>query len=140
MVPRIINKSGESKKNVTCGICYQRGLRDNTKITHFPKKHPGKRYFEKGELLAKTANDLFSVEAETNQNEEVDVIEEGSESENGHSFHGDDDDVDMTTEAIEPIDQSVVVERCMVYDISDGAINAQKDVFNNIIEPCINKV
>jgi hypothetical protein len=140
MGPRIRNESGESKKNVTCGICFQSGRRDNMKRTHFPKKHPGKRYFEKGEQLAKTVNDFFSIEPETEQNEEVNAIEEGSDSENENSINGDEDDVDMVSEVLEPTDQSVVVERCLEPDNSDGALNVQKDVINNIIEPCINKV
>ena len=29
MGPQIRNESGESKRNVTCGICNQTGIRDN---------------------------------------------------------------------------------------------------------------
>ena len=90
------------------------------KRTHFPKKHPGKRYFEKGEQFAKTVNDFFSVEPQTDQNEEVDTLEEGSDSENENTINGDVDDVDMATEALEPLDQSVVVESCTVPDDTDG--------------------
>ena len=40
------------------------------------------RYFEKGEEFAKTVNYFFSIEPQTDQNEEVGAIKEGSYSEN----------------------------------------------------------
>ena len=43
---RMRAESGESKKEVQCGICGHKGRRDNLKSTHFPRKHPGKLYFE----------------------------------------------------------------------------------------------
>ena len=53
------NKSRESKRNVTCGICNQTGRRDNMRWNHFPKKkHPGVKYFEKGDTM-KDAKALF---------------------------------------------------------------------------------
>ena len=43
------NESGESKKEVICGICGKIGWHDNMKANHFPNKHPGQLYCERGE-------------------------------------------------------------------------------------------
>ena len=55
---KTVNLSAESKKNVICGICGQKGRRDNLKANHFPKKHPNKAYLEQGELSSPKI-DLF---------------------------------------------------------------------------------
>ena len=41
----------ESKKEVLCGICEEKytARRGYVKYTHFPKKHPGQQYIERGE-------------------------------------------------------------------------------------------
>ena len=46
---RTRNESGESKKEVLCGICGKKSRRDNMKSKHFPKMHPGKPYQERGD-------------------------------------------------------------------------------------------
>ena len=38
------NESGESKKEVFCGICGTKSRRDNMKANHFPRVHPGQPY------------------------------------------------------------------------------------------------
>ena len=43
------NKSGESKKEVLCGICGKKCRGDNMKSKHFPIMHPGKPYQERGD-------------------------------------------------------------------------------------------
>ena len=55
------NESGKSKKNAIFVICLRSGGGDNMKRSHFHRMHPDKKYFEKGEKLAKTAKDFCSV-------------------------------------------------------------------------------
>ena len=45
------SRSEESKKRIQCGICKPpyAARRDYMKATHFPTKHPGQAYLEKGE-------------------------------------------------------------------------------------------
>ena len=43
------NKSGESKKEVLCGICGKKSRRNNMKLKHFPKVYTGKPYQERGD-------------------------------------------------------------------------------------------
>ena len=50
MGPKVRAQSGESKKLAKCGICGEEQRRDNLKSKHFPKKHPGVKYVERGEL------------------------------------------------------------------------------------------
>ena len=52
------NESGESKKEVFCGICGTKSRRDNMKAKHFPKVHPGQPYRERGE--SQTMNTFFA--------------------------------------------------------------------------------
>ena len=54
MSARMRNESGESKRNVVCGICGHESRRDNMKSRHFPKKHPFRRYIEKDENTIKS--------------------------------------------------------------------------------------
>ena len=72
MGPRIRNESGESKKNVFCGICNQSGRRDNMKRNHFPKKHPGKQYFERGDRVAKSAKQFFVARSDNSSEDHID--------------------------------------------------------------------
>ena len=58
MGPRIKNEPGESKRNVICGIYNQTGRRDDKRPNHFPKKHQGVNYFEKGDKITKAAKAL----------------------------------------------------------------------------------
>ena len=46
---RMRYQSGESKKDMVCGICGYKRRRDNLKKQHFPKKHPGKLYSERND-------------------------------------------------------------------------------------------
>ena len=82
MSGRTRNESGESRRNVVCGICGHESRRDNMKFRHFPKKHPGQRYIEQAE---KTLKSMFfkprEIEEDTSEiilpNEDVpmDVVE-----------------------------------------------------------------
>ena len=55
MGPRMRNESGESKRNVTCGICNQIGRRDNMRRKYFPRNYPGVNYFGNGDKIVKAA-------------------------------------------------------------------------------------
>ena len=57
MSPRMENESVVSKENVIWSICLPSGHRERY---HFPRKHPVKIYFEKGNKLEKNAKYFFS--------------------------------------------------------------------------------
>ena len=67
MAPRMKNESGESKKNVICGICGLSARRDNMKRYHFPRKHRGLAYIEKGEKISKNSKDFFKRKDKSDQ-------------------------------------------------------------------------
>ena len=67
MAPRMKNESGESKKNVICGICGLSARRDNMKRYHFPRKHRGLAYIEKGEKISKNSKDFFKQKDKSDQ-------------------------------------------------------------------------
>ena len=91
MGPRMRNESGESKRNVTCGICNQTGRRDNMRRNHFPKKHPGIKYFEKGDKISKAAIDFFALKKRDNVVNNVDEpsVDNDSESDNDNETNDD---------------------------------------------------
>ena len=70
------NQSGESKKEMVCGICGYKGRRDNLKKQHFPKKHPGKLYSEKND--SKRIDNFFNLLRPAYEDEDV-TMDEGPE-------------------------------------------------------------
>ena len=61
------NESGESKRNVTCGNCGLNARRDNMKRYHFPRKHAGLAYIEKGERISRYSKDFFKRRKKSDQ-------------------------------------------------------------------------
>ena len=94
MGPRIRNESGESKKNVFCGICNQSGRRDNMKRNHFPRKHPGKQYFERGDRVAKSAKQFFVARSDNSSEDHIDGENPKSDDEIMNIEHVESDDLD----------------------------------------------
>ena len=96
------NESGESKRNVTCGICNQTGRRDNMRRNHFPRKHPGVNYFEKGDKIVKAAKAFFTLK-ERNEifNDEPNVdIDDESDADGDDEIDADgDDEIDVVAGA-----------------------------------------
>ena len=70
---RMRNQSGESKKDMVCGICGYKGRRDNLKKQHFPKKHPGKLYSERND--SKRLDKFFNLPRPSNEDEDVTMDE-----------------------------------------------------------------
>ena len=66
--------SGESKKMVKCGICVpeHEARRDYLQSVHFPKKHPGVGYIEKGER--KITFGVSTTVAPKNTNHDEDTV------------------------------------------------------------------
>ena len=65
--------SGDSKKTVICGICGKQGRRDNMKSKHFPNKHKGEKYCEKGD---QSTNKFFQASIQTVTNEDEPMEED----------------------------------------------------------------
>ena len=70
---RTRNQSGETKKEMVCGICGYKGRRDNLKKQHFPKKHPGKLYSERND--SKRLDKFFNLPRPSNEDEDVTMDE-----------------------------------------------------------------
>ena len=78
---RACNQQNDSKREVTCGLCGQNGRRDNLKMKHFPRKHPGVKYVEKGDKQLKNVKDFFVTKNKTvDQDARVQSDDESMES------------------------------------------------------------
>ena len=98
--PKMRNLSGESKKTVICRICGESGRRDNMKSKHFPRKHKGVEYCEKGDIsIKKHFQTVPSVDEpmEEDDDKKQDKVEEGGE----HSTIVEDEEISVQEEVIQ---------------------------------------
>ena len=63
----VCNQSNYSRCEVKCGVCGQKGRRDNLKMKHFQRKHQGIKYVEEGEKQASNLRDFFTNKSKTNE-------------------------------------------------------------------------
>ena len=96
------NLSGESKKTVICGICGESGRRDNMKSKHFPRKHKGVAYCEKGDASIKKHFQTVPSDddpMEEDDDKKQDKVQEGGE----YGTRVEDEEISVQEEVIQVV-------------------------------------
>ncbi len=135
------NMSGESKKVVICGICGHRSRRDNMKSRHFPSKHQGKKYIEKGEqssvkwLTTDQAIDKYPKDLQERMVE--------SDDESMQSVHSNNEETTLEETAEKPPQNEHVVNensKDEAIQLSENTVNALSNMLNEKLDPLTKKI